>query len=277
MGIHRNQLTRKQQANMRVLLVVFALVAMAQAQSCGRSKVGMNRIVGGTRAQRGAYPWQISLQTFGSHSCGGSILNENWILTAAHCFLSSPWAWSYTVVVGEHNRNVRQGSEQSIDVAQIIKHPDYSGADPSDPHDIALIRLAKPINLNSNYANKICLPGPRDTFTSNNDCWLSGWGMTSGTSPPATTLMNVKLSVPSNSDCNWRWLFKIQDGMVCAGGGKVGGCRGDSGGPLVGRKGSNYVQVGVVSWGSGMCVEQPTVFTRVTSYLPWIRKHVPGV
>merc|ERR1711936_936370 len=227
MGIHRNQLTRKQQANMRVLLVVFALVAMAQAQSCGRSKVGMNRIVGGTRAQRGAYPWQISLQTFGSHSCGGSILNENWILTAARCFLSSPWAWSYTVVVGEHNRNVRQGSEQSIDVAQIIKHPDYSGADPSDPHDIAL--------------------------------------------------MNVKLSVLSNSDCNWRWLFKTQDGMVCAGGGKVGGCRGDSGGPLVGRKGSNYVQVGVVSWGSGMCVEQPTVFTRVTSYLPWIRKHVPGV
>ncbi|CAH1255087.1 PRSS2 [Branchiostoma lanceolatum] len=219
-----------------------------------------DRIVGGSEAIPGEFPWQVSLQGSGRYFCGGTLLNSQWVLSAAQCEVS---ANSMTVVVGEHDLSRNEGHEQSRSVQQVIPHPD---------DDIMLIKLSSPVTLNSRVGpaslpSSMVSPGTMVTVT--------GWGITHENGYIPDKLQKVDVPIISRSACN---APNVYDGLVtanefCAGymeGGKDS-CQGDSGGPVV-RSGTVY---GVVSWGIGCARENaPGVYTKVSNYVDWINGHI---
>ncbi|XP_064633233.1 chymotrypsin-like elastase family member 1 [Lineus longissimus] len=274
-----------------VLVLAGAIFA---ADGCGKTSYPPSswRVVGGTKATHGTWPWQISLRMLSGgthrHICGGTIINDQWILTAAHCFLAtssisgSREAAYYRVRVGEHKQTAYDGTERDHYVEKIIRHYSYYGYQPTDPHDIALIKLSSKISFNT-HVQPVCLNQQYGQFDSTDGCWITGWGDTKGTED-SNYLQQLSGRVWSNRECQYGWdrysgwQSSIQSGMVCFGHGSTGACVGDSGGPLVCKKPgtSEYVQIGVTSWGHGDCDKygKPSVYTRVSSYHSWITNTV---
>ncbi|XP_034409224.1 trypsin-2-like isoform X2 [Cyclopterus lumpus] len=217
-----------------------------------------DRIVGGYECGAHSQPWQVSLNT-GYHFCGGSLINDRWIASAAHC-------WQKCIaVLGDNHIWMNEGTEQYMSVDAIYWHEsyDYQTLD----HDIMLMKLAHPVTVNQ-YVKPVALPkacpAPGDM------CTVSGWGniYTDQVFNPFY-LQCVDVPILSNKDCNASYPGMITDRMVCAGyleGGKDA-CQGDSGGPLV----CNGELQGIVSWGQG-CAQPnyPGVYTKVCSLMPWI-------
>ncbi|XP_064633924.1 chymotrypsin-like protease CTRL-1 [Lineus longissimus] len=237
---------------------------------------GSWRVVGGTKAQHGAWPWQVSIQIAGNeHICGGTIIDKQWILTAAHCFPVQRSPLYYLVRVGEHRLHLSDGTEVDHYIAEIIVHEKWLGNTPEDPDDIALLKLVKPVTFND-HVKPVCLATEYDEFESHQDCWVTGWGETKGTGDN-NYLQQLQSNMVSNSECNRKyWIGDVKEGMACFGESAFGACVGDSGGPLVCRRQQKFYQVGVVSWGSTSCVEYgaSSVFTRVAHYLPWIQQMI---
>merc|ERR1712198_306237 len=109
-------------------------------------------IVGGSNAQRGSLPWQVSIQTWG-HFCGGTIIGKRWILTAAHCFTDG--SRGVRIVAGEHNLRYSEGSEQKIYVQKHFTYPQYGPR--SQKNDITLLKLSQDLRFDS-YTQPACLP-----------------------------------------------------------------------------------------------------------------------
>jgi hypothetical protein len=231
-------------------------------------------IVGGNDADPGDYPWQASIQyPKGFHSCGGSLIDSEWILTAAHCVTDTD-PGSYQVVLGEHNQNVNEGTEQTFTVVSVISHPNYN-SNTSD-NDMALLKLGSPANIISGQVETVAL-NTEEEIPNGTPSTVTGWGDTSEGGSPASILQEVSVPVVSNQVCNEAYGGDITLNMLCAGyqeGGKDA-CQGDSGGPLVSSDGSNgWVQTGVVSWGNGCA--QPDfygVYARVSKYISWVEEH----
>ncbi|KAK5861874.1 hypothetical protein PBY51_017316 [Eleginops maclovinus] len=104
-----------------------------------------DKIVGGKECTPYSMPHQVSLNS-GYHFCGGSLVNENWVVSAAHCYKSR-----VEVQLGEHNLRVREGNEQYISSSRVIRHPNYSSYNINN--DIMLIKLSKPATLNQDCKN----------------------------------------------------------------------------------------------------------------------------
>lgn len=251
----------------------------SSAFPCGVPQVASTRIVGGEEAEPHSWPWQISLKKYygGSwrHICGGSIVAEKWVITAAHC-VDSTSASSIRVTIGEHNRNVVEGPEQTIEVTRIIVHNEYNSPTWND-HDIALLELVDTITF-SDTALPVCLPSASDPPVGT-ECYTTGWGETNTASGPTgdrTKLLQVVLPIVAHSQCVSWYSTTVSENMICAGypEGQMGACRGDSGGPLVCREGADgpWYLYGLTSWGRVPCggVNEPTVFTRVTVFKNWI-------
>ena len=233
-------------------------------------------VVGGQNAQPGQFPWQIALQRkFGqsfSHSCGGSILNARWVVTAGHCVQGvSPKAMR--IVAGDHNRTVNEGVEQFSNVSRVVIHPQYNSG--TLENDIALLELATPFILSSTRRTAaIPLFTPADSAAGLDApgtlSTISGWGTTSESGSLPATLQFAQ--VPVVSDAEARAAYgdgEIADSMLGAGftQGGVDTCQGDSGGPLVLATPSGFKLAGLTSWGIG-CARAglPGIYTEISFF-----------
>uniref|UniRef100_A0A1Q3FII4 Putative trypsin n=1 Tax=Culex tarsalis TaxID=7177 RepID=A0A1Q3FII4_CULTA len=230
------------------------------------------RIVNGTDATIEDYPFMISLRSrTGSHSCGGSILNERWILTAAHCVDYYSTVYYQSVQVGRSDVS-REVDESVHFIEDVIIHPHYNPGN-SYVNDIALIRLKTPLVF-SDTVQPVRLPTLKWSEVANLDVTLIGWGRLESDGDLPTRLQQVDYFVVPNDRCNEFHRSHIYPSHICAAvpdGGK-GQCSGDSGGPLL----SNGVQVGIVSWSVKPCAvaPYPGVLTKVSFFLDWIRENV---
>ncbi|XP_075046986.1 trypsin-like [Mixophyes fleayi] len=224
-----------------------------------------NRIIGGAECLPNSQPWQVTLHYFDEHVCGGVLIDENWVLTAAHCNLPS-----LQIRLGDHNIKDYEGTEQFTYAENICPHPGFSSI--TYDNDIMLLKLPSPANQNA-YVQTIpigCLPLANGT-----SCLVSGWGTTSsqqGSENFPSTLQCVNVDTVSDSSCRESYpTDEITGNMLCAGvleGGKDS-CQGDSGGPLV----CASKLYGITSWGNTPCAEanKPGIYTRVCNYLDWIK------
>ncbi|XP_055948053.1 chymotrypsinogen B-like [Argiope bruennichi] len=244
--------------------------------SCGISKVpGESRIAGGRRAIKGAWPWQVAiLNEYKQHFCGGAILSERWVLTAAHCARHK-----LAVRAGEHDLSNFEGTEQEYDVENVFVYQGYDSR--TDESDIALLQMEYPFKFN-HYVQPICLPAEGEKISPYARATILGWGSRRNNTNYGTDILH-QADVPVVSATERRASYKYinSDKMLCAGfdSGRVDACKGDSGGPLMDKRpDGTWVVYGVTSFGDG-CGERRKygVYASVPAHLKWIKaiiKHV---
>uniref|UniRef100_A0A8C3XQ86 Ovochymase-1 n=1 Tax=Chelydra serpentina TaxID=8475 RepID=A0A8C3XQ86_CHESE len=241
------------------------------------------RVVGGEEACPHCWPWQAGLQFLGDHQCGGVVVSPTWILTAAHCIQSTNRPLHWTVIVGDHDRTLKESTEQVRRVKTIVVHPDFDTL--SYDSDIALIRLDVPLEYNT-VVRPICLPNSTQLLSSSILCTMTGWGSTQEADGSlASRLQQTQVPILGSEVCEKNYYFNHPGGitarMLCAGFASSGGqdsCQGDSGGPLVCRNEKEpFILYGIISWGVGCArPKKPGVYTRVRVFLDWIKSTIRG-
>uniref|UniRef100_A0A8C9V0Q2 Nuclear factor related to kappaB binding protein n=1 Tax=Scleropages formosus TaxID=113540 RepID=A0A8C9V0Q2_SCLFO len=246
---------------------------------CGTRPYKSSRIVGGQAAVEGEWPWQVSLHIKGSgHVCGASVIDERWLVTAAHCVqdsgqtkYSQPQVWE--AYLGLHIQGKMGEDTQKRSLKRIIAHPYYN--DYTYDNDIALMELDSAVTLGHSVW-PICLPAETHNFPVGENVWITGWGATREGGSGASILQKAEVRTINQTVCNDLMSGQITSRMICAGvlTGGVDACQGDSGGPLSapGAQGRLFL-AGVVSWGDG-CARRnkPGIYTRVTKFRSWIKE-----
>ncbi|XP_036138938.1 transmembrane protease serine 3 [Monomorium pharaonis] len=224
-----------------------------------------SHIVGGKDAPVGKFPYQVSLRKYGSHSCGGSIINENTILTAAHCILGYNSPDSLRTLTVHAGTNLLSEEGTVYRVKQAVPHSNFDSL--RLVNDIGILTLATPIE----YTDLIQpIPLAADDTPAGSTCTLSGWGRTSYGGRVPNNLQEIDLKVYNQVQCKLKQP-RVQSTHICtftkAG---EGACHGDSGGPLV----ANGHQIGIVSFGRPCAVGYPDVFTRVSAFKNWLQQNI---
>lgn len=240
------------------------------------------RIVGGTDADPAQWPFFVGVfaKNFPTPFCGGTLINKQWVVTAAHCIFQREGVLkpAQTLVVRPSAPD-GQPSTSSAQVANIFPHPEYNSA--ATTNDIALMRLTTALNLESSKLALLATTDTERTWGHPGICAaVAGWGLTSQRS--TKNLQAVNIPIVSQQECQ-RALsrYNIQPGPhLCAGympGGRDS-CQGDSGGPLIVWAGpTGFLLVGVVSFGEGCArPNTPGVYTRVSTYAGWIASTING-
>ncbi|KAI4574448.1 hypothetical protein MJT46_003727 [Ovis ammon polii x Ovis aries] len=237
-----------------------------------------SRVVNGEDAVPYSWPWQVSLQYEKDgafyHTCGGSLIAADWVVTAGHCISTSR---TYQVVLGEYDRSELEGSEQVIPInaGDLFVHPLWNSNCVACGNDIALVKLSRSAQL-GDKVQLASLPPAGDILPNEAPCYISGWGRLYTGGPLPDKLQEALLPVVDYEHCSqWDWWgFTVKKTMVCAGGDIRSGCNGDSGGPLNCPAADGSWQVhGVTSFVSAFgcnTIKKPTVFTRVSAFIDWI-------
>ncbi|XP_041638110.1 coagulation factor VII-like [Cheilinus undulatus] len=250
------------------------------------------RLVGTNHCPRGECPWQVLLQLNGNSHCGGVLINPDWVITAAHCIHGNN-PQNFTVVAGEHNLDVEEGTEQRIPVSMAIAHDGY--VHETADSDIALLRLSQPVTLNRHVV-PICLPTKhlaQGELLATRYHDVSGWGSringgneedSANTAPVSPLLRKFTVPMIPTSRCSPSSAqFNFSSNLLCAGYMEIDhqSCRGDDGSPLVTLYGSTRFLTGVVAWGRG-CTPKGIygVYTNMANYVDWVEdvmKNPPSV
>ena len=240
------------------------------------------KIVGGTPAPTGSYPWQVSLvvswisDPSDGHFCGGSVISNRWILTAAHCVVDLE-PHHLKVIAGTTVLNGTRGQSRNVNRILLMKQK-YNPQ--TYNNDIALLQLFKPLTLDGGdkvgTIGAVTIEQENYLFAGGKKLTVSGWGATEEGGDTVATLRYVEVPPVAREDCNSALSYDgaITEKMICAGvmSGGEDSCQGDSGGPLTGLTEEGLaVQVGIVSWGEGCArPRKPGVYARVSQFRNWI-------
>ncbi|RXN08185.1 complement factor D-like protein [Labeo rohita] len=219
-------------------------------------------IVNGTEAKPHSRPYMVSLQRSHRHVCGGFLISNRFVMTAAHCRKENE---TLTALVGAHDLTKNEGSVR-IEVKAYHQHPDFNVH--TFQNDILLLELEEKVQSNE-IVKIICMPTQEGDIKPDSACSVAGWGRLSLKGRMSKHLMEADVKIMNNTECKNKWKDKYSASeMICVYG-HGGSCSGDSGGPLV----CGDTAVGVTSFGSGnVCnsSEQPEVYTKISAYLQWI-------
>ncbi|XP_077626403.1 granzyme B-like [Crocuta crocuta] len=246
---------------MQPLLFLLALVLPSWAKA--------GKIIGGHEAKPHSRPYMVYLliQKGGQKSqCGGFLIQEKFVLTAAHC-----WGSSINITLGAHNIKKQEKTQQIIPVKRAIPHPDYNPKNLAN--DIMLLQLARKAKLTA-AVRPLGLPRGKARVRPGQVCSVAGWGQVAMKRYP-DTLQEVELIVQEDQECKSRFPnYYNHNTQLCVGDPmeKKSSFQGDSGGPLL----CNSVAQGIVSYGSKDATP-PRAYTKVTSFLPWIKKTMRGL
>ncbi|XP_012323578.1 cathepsin G [Aotus nancymaae] len=236
-----------------LLLLAFLLPPGAEA----------GEIIGGRETRPHSRPYMafLQIQSQGDRTnCGGFLVREDFVLTAAHC-----WGSSINVILGAHNVRRQERTQQHVPVRRAIRHPQY---DPQNfQNDIMLLQLSRRIRRNRNVS-PVALPRTPERLSPRTLCTVAGWGLVSQTRR-TDRLREVQMRVQRDEQCLRIYGAYDRRTQLCVGDPRERktAFRGDSGGPLV----CNNAAHGIVSYGR-QTATPPAVFTRVASFLSWIRR-----
>eukprot|EP00066_Takifugu_rubripes_P010844 XP_003978997.1 PREDICTED: serine protease 33-like [Takifugu rubripes] len=259
-----------------VMLVTFVVTgSRAQPDVCGIAPLN-SRIVGGDNTYPGEWPWQASLHIGGQFMCGATLINSQWVLTAAQCVYGITTT-SLKVYLGRLALANSSPNEVLREVRRAVIHPRYSERTKSN--DIALLELSTPVTF-TNYIRPVCLAAQGSDYNPETECWITGWGRTKTNVelPYPRTLQEARVQVTSQEFCNNIYGSIITSSHMCASSPTGSGiCVGDGGGPLLRKHDDRWVQSGVMSFISNLGCgirNAPDGYTRVSSYQSWIQSQI---
>ncbi|XP_070502514.1 chymotrypsin-1-like isoform X2 [Chironomus tepperi] len=226
-------------------------------------------VVNGTDATIEEFPFLASLQYNRTHFCGSTIINEWWILTAAHCVFKLQIELFRVLVESTYLDN---SNPNLVQVDYWLIHDGYDASD-YYIHDVAVVKLKEPLNIKL-FDWKVKFATKSAYYPTGTPAVLAGWGTNGTVGSRQNTLQKVNLQVYTARDCDALHAGIVRSTNICGGveGGWQGQCIGDSGGPLL----VNGVQVGIVSWSVKTCTTPPYpgVYTSVGHYIDWIEDKI---
>ncbi|KAK2904913.1 hypothetical protein QQF64_033070 [Cirrhinus molitorella] len=235
-------------------------------------------IIGGKEAKRHSRPYMASIQYEKDHKCGGMLIREDYVLTAAHCLNRTvyPKQDHVEVVLGAHNIKEVEKDQQRIQVMKFIRHPMFEKSnEPDYSYDIMLLKLKKKAKLNK-FVKVMSLPKKNGKTPANVNCSIAGWGLKTPKGNQASdVLREVKLKLQENSECKEMWQqYFNSERMICSvSDGRHAFCLGDSGSPLF----CNTKPQGIASYVfEGDCTNTmyPQVYVKISFFLPWIKHNI---
>ncbi|KAJ8374543.1 hypothetical protein SKAU_G00051230 [Synaphobranchus kaupii] len=247
---------------MAFLLCVYVALYIVQSvsQESEEDRLG---VVGGTEAVPHSRPYMVSLQEGKRHLCGGILVREDFVLTAAHC----NGFRRYRVVLGAHSLRADESTQQVLGISHFYPHPKYNQED----NDIMLLKLNGKAKLTKSVK---VISMMKRRLPSGKVCSTAGWGDVGDNNTLPEKLQEVNTTTLGRTECaqRWRGIVRITRHMVCATGQRPfqGFCSGDSGGPLV----CDGMAAGIISFSGRRCGDPkyPDVYMHIPNYTRWIKR-----